>query len=109
MHGMKDTLIPYEHSVQLNMVCPNLCFMNLVEHMDHNNFNLKNDLCTPLKKFLKQLDEQNMPCRGSSASVEIKNQFRQPEHCKYQLYVSKGKVIHSNLFDKTETEYYGGS
>lgn len=57
MHGMQDTLIPFEHSVQLNMVCPNLCFMNLVPDMDHNKFRLVEDLVKPLQKFMKQLDD----------------------------------------------------
>lgn len=47
-----------------------------------------------------------MPCRGSSASVEIKSKYKPPDNCKYQVTESKGKVLHTNLFDRTETEYY---
>jgi fermentation-respiration switch protein FrsA (DUF1100 family) len=52
MHGLKDTLIPYKHSVELNAACPNLCYLHLVEEMDHNEFRFQEDLIVPFRKFL---------------------------------------------------------
>jgi len=36
MHGIKDTLIPFDHSVQLLQACPAISFLHLVPEMDHN-------------------------------------------------------------------------
>lgn len=44
MHGIKDTLIPFNHSVELNKVCPAISFLHLVPEMDHNDFSLIDDL-----------------------------------------------------------------
>jgi pimeloyl-ACP methyl ester carboxylesterase len=63
LHGLKDTLIPFEHSVQLNMVCPNLSYLHLVPDMDHNKFALVENLIDPFKKFLSQLVESNVPMK----------------------------------------------
>ena len=52
MHGIKDTLIPFSHSVELNSVCPNFSFLHLVPKMDHNTFSFIDDLVTPFKKFI---------------------------------------------------------
>ena len=51
LHGQKDTLIPYSHSVELNRVCPTESFLHLPENMDHNEFLLIEDLVEPFKKF----------------------------------------------------------
>lgn len=52
MHGIKDTLIPFDHSVQLLQVCPAVSFLHLVPEMDHNDFRLIEDLVLPFKKFV---------------------------------------------------------
>jgi abhydrolase domain-containing protein 17 len=44
LHGMVDTLIPYEHSVELNNACPNISQLHLVPNMDHNEFRFLEDL-----------------------------------------------------------------
>ena len=52
MHGIKDTLIPFSHSVELNNVCPSISFLHLVPEMDHNKFEFMEDLVLPFKKFI---------------------------------------------------------
>ena len=47
LHGQKDTLIPYNHSVELNRVCPTESFLHLPPNMDHNEFLLMEDLVEP--------------------------------------------------------------
>lgn len=52
MHGLKDTLIPFNHSVELNKVCPTVSFLHLIPDMDHNEFKIMEDLVLPFKKFV---------------------------------------------------------
>lgn len=59
MHGLKDTLIPFNHSVELNKVCPTVSFLHLIPEMDHNEFKIMEDLILPFKKFVSQLDASN--------------------------------------------------
>lgn len=63
MHGMKDTLIPYNHAVELNKVCPNVSFLHLVPTMDHNEFKLMDDLVIPFRKFLLQIADTAPPVK----------------------------------------------
>ncbi len=52
IHGQKDQLIPFEHSLKLknNCKCPYEIF--LPETMTHNEFNYEKDLLGPIKEFL---------------------------------------------------------
>lgn len=52
MHGIKDNLIPYQHAIELNKVCPHISVLNLIPDMDHNEFKLIEDLVNPFKKFI---------------------------------------------------------
>lgn len=52
LHGLKDTLIPYSHSVELNRVCPTESYLHLPEKMDHNEFMIMEDLVQPFLKFM---------------------------------------------------------
>ena len=56
IHGQKDTLIPFSHSVELLNNCPNICDMNLPENMDHNDFVMEDDVVKPILKFLEKCD-----------------------------------------------------
>jgi pimeloyl-ACP methyl ester carboxylesterase len=38
LHGQKDSLIPHQHSVELNRVCPSISYLHLPPEMDHNEF-----------------------------------------------------------------------
>lgn len=80
MHGIKDKLIPYQHAIELNKVCPHVSFLNLVPDMDHNEFKLMDDLVTPFKRFIKQIDPelankrlQNVEKKELDASASIAN------------------------------------
>ena len=57
LHGQQDTLIPPSHSQELHAACPMECYLHLPEKMDHNEFQLDEDLVNPFKDFLKKLDE----------------------------------------------------
>ena len=49
LHGQKDTLIPHQHSIELNRVCPRESYLHLPPEMDHNEFQLIEDLVAPFK------------------------------------------------------------
>lgn len=57
LHGQQDTLIPPSHSQELHAACPMECYLHLPEKMDHNEFQLDEDLVNPFKDFIKKLDE----------------------------------------------------
>lgn len=57
LHGQKDTLIPHSHSKDLHSVCPMECYLHLPEQMDHNEFQLDEDLIDPFKEFIERLEE----------------------------------------------------
>ena len=52
LHGQKDTLIPHQHSIELNRVCPRESFLHLPADMDHNEFKLMEDLVNPFRTFI---------------------------------------------------------
>jgi predicted peptidase len=54
IHGQKDKLIPFEHSLKLkdNCKCPYEIF--LPENMTHNEFNYEKDLLEPINDFLSK-------------------------------------------------------
>ncbi len=54
IHGQKDTLISYKHSISLKNECSCPYEVILPEEMTHNSFDLKKDLLKPLYLFLKK-------------------------------------------------------
>jgi len=54
LHGQKDKLIPFSHSVELLNNCPAICDMNLPENMTHNDFVMEDDVTKPILKFLSK-------------------------------------------------------
>ena len=54
VHGMKDNLIPFQHSKDLHDNCGGPCSLLLPNHMDHNDFDFCEDLITPFHHFLRQ-------------------------------------------------------
>ena len=52
IHGKKDEIIPWEHSLELINLCQ--CPAKLVapDNMKHNNFDFKRDVIKHLKEFL---------------------------------------------------------
>ena len=54
LHGQKDKLIPFSHTVELLNNCPGICDMNLPENMTHNDFVMEDDVTKPILKFLEK-------------------------------------------------------
>lgn len=52
IHGLKDTLVPYHHSVSILALCKGFTRLKLAENMTHVKFNFKYDFIMPVKKFL---------------------------------------------------------
>ena len=99
--------------------------------MDHNQFQLMDDLVTPFKKFIKQIDpeladkrlnnfkkvdktEANITKGGKKNFLqrrqEIKRdegKIRYPENPKYNYMITTYDAvdIHLNLFDQSSVEY----
>ena len=42
--------------MELNRVCPKESYLHLPPDMDHNEFQLMEDLCAPFKQFILQLE-----------------------------------------------------
>ena len=64
IHGQKDNLIAYNHSIQLSKKVKGPFEIVLPEEMDHNNFNIYEDFLEPILSFLKRhdliiVDEEN--------------------------------------------------
>lgn len=52
IHGQKDTLIPFSHSLELKDNCSGPYEILLPEEMTHNEFDYDEDLIIPVKNFL---------------------------------------------------------
>jgi len=62
-------LIPPSHSQELHAVCPMESYLHLPEKMDHNEFQLDEDLVLPFKEFVNRLDDQQkLKSKGESKS-----------------------------------------
>jgi fermentation-respiration switch protein FrsA (DUF1100 family) len=56
IHGNSDTLIDVSHSYTLKAHCGSkICKLITPERMDHNNFNILDDLLIPMKEFFKEI------------------------------------------------------
>ena len=56
IHGAKDTLVPYEHSLKLMSGCQSYCRLKIVENMTHTKFNFRMDFIRHMNKFLLDLE-----------------------------------------------------
>jgi fermentation-respiration switch protein FrsA (DUF1100 family) len=56
IHGQKDNLIPYSHSIELSQKTSGPYELILPEEMDHNEFNLYEDFSEPIFAFLKRFN-----------------------------------------------------
>ena len=54
IHGQKDNLIPFSHSIQLSEKTGGPYELLLPEDMDHNEFNVYEDFLEPITNFLKR-------------------------------------------------------
>ena len=55
LHGIKDTMVPYHHSIEMLLQGFANCegHMFLRQDMEHNKFDYLNDILRPLKYFLR--------------------------------------------------------
>jgi fermentation-respiration switch protein FrsA (DUF1100 family) len=65
LHGRLDTLIPCSHSEELHANCASESVLHMPPKMDHNEFELDEDLIEPFKDFLNKLKQ-----KGGALSVE---------------------------------------
>jgi len=54
IHGQKDELVPYTHSLDLSKNCGGPFDLVFPEEMDHNDFNPHEDFLEPIHSFLKR-------------------------------------------------------
>jgi pimeloyl-ACP methyl ester carboxylesterase len=55
IHGEKDTLVPYEHSLALVAGCQSYCRLKIIENMTHTKFNFRIDFIRHFKLFLNDI------------------------------------------------------
>ena len=60
IHGKKDNLIPYQHSIDLINECKSPAKLICPSHMTHNEFNFKKDIIFHIKNFLNIFTTLNM-------------------------------------------------
>ncbi len=89
IHGQKDNLVPYTHSIDLAKKCKSPFQLEMPEYMDHNNFEFI-DFIDTLTQFLKR---HNILCfsknKISSLPTEV---FEKPD---YMSKLSQSDVITS--------------
>ena len=61
IHGQKDSLINFKHSISLKNECKCPYEVILPEDMTHNSFNFKQELLYPLANFLKKNTNFSIP------------------------------------------------
>jgi fermentation-respiration switch protein FrsA (DUF1100 family) len=78
IHGQKDNLIPFSHSIELSKKTSGPYELILPEDMDHNEFNLYDDFLEPITNFLKR---HNLLTSINTNKVEIgKELYETPEY-----------------------------
>lgn len=55
IHGMKDSLVPYQHSISILGQCRGFTRLKLVPNMTHIKFNFRFDFILPMRKFLEDI------------------------------------------------------
>lgn len=59
IHGKKDTMVPFSHTLEMANVCKSIgtpCEVHSNENLGHNNIQTLNDICLPLTKFFVNLN-----------------------------------------------------
>ena len=69
MHGILDSLVPFEHSQRLHQECAGLCQLVLPKDMDHNFFDYYDDLLLPIANFLTMAQIEIRPMPGIEGEV----------------------------------------
>jgi abhydrolase domain-containing protein 17 len=71
VHGIKDTVIPYQHSQRLHELCKGPSSLFLPSEMTHNNFDYCDDLILPIATFLSQAGINVNPTNEYSAQIHV--------------------------------------
>ena len=60
IHGKADKLIPVQHAIDLYNACRQPCYLFTPFNMNHNNFELQDDLIRPIRAFIRNINELKM-------------------------------------------------
>lgn len=71
VHGVKDNVIPYEHSQKLHEMCKGPSSLFLPAEMTHNNFDYCDDLILPIATFLSQAGIFVSPVNDNNAHIHV--------------------------------------
>ena len=94
IHGKKDSLINYKHSIELSdeMKRSNNCVdLILHDNMTHNEFALKEDIIFPIKDFIYKYNLRSNEINIELSDDELKNLYKIP--------LSISKKVESVLFE----------
>jgi fermentation-respiration switch protein FrsA (DUF1100 family) len=95
IHGQKDKLIPFSHSIELSQKTSGPYEVVLPEEMDHNSFDLYEDFLEPIEGFLKR---HSLSKSCSNKIIEIgKKLFEIPEYILDPINRSKNKDAFSSI------------
>ena len=91
IHGQKDNLIPFSHSIELSQKTSGPYELILPEEMDHNEFSLYEDFSEPITNFLKR---HNLLVFSSTNKFKlIQEIFDIPEYILDPDYAKKKDVM----------------
>ncbi len=96
IHGQKDNLIPFSHSIQLSEKTGGPYELLLPEEMDHNEFNAYEDFLEPITNFLKR--HSLLYFTNDYQKVELKHEyFEIPEYMMDPENIKKKDVMSKML------------
>lgn len=75
IHGVVDTLIPYSHSQELQVMCAGISQLILPKEMDHNFFDYYDDLLVPMANFLDNAKICILPDNLSDGLLTLSQDF----------------------------------
>jgi abhydrolase domain-containing protein 17 len=78
VHGLQDTVIPYNHSQKLHDLCKGPSSLFLPSKMSHNNFDYCDDLILPIATFLSQSGISVQPIDDYNGLIPIPWEFHKP-------------------------------
>jgi fermentation-respiration switch protein FrsA (DUF1100 family) len=95
IHGQKDDLIPFTHSIELSQKTGGPYELILPEEMDHNEFNMYEDFLEPITDFLKRNSLLNL---DSTKKIEFSPEFFEiPEYITDPDYMKKKDMMSTVL------------
>ena len=77
IHGQRDKLIPYTHTLKLKDNCKSPYEVIFPEAMDHSLVNVKKDLTEPIENFLTKHTEYNFDTNSTEENYKVDEKFRQ--------------------------------